>query len=172
MNSDVDRAGLVETSPGRSTVVAAIDPRRVRDAQSVVAAMHRLAVEEGVPVLTPRQLASTRRANARFAVALASGDVDAALAAGDELHAVPVLVSGNLAVAAVLEQLTPPSAGSSGCVSPSLAGRDSVALHARLVDLRETGDAAAAAEVSHRTWQTLGALAPDLAPDLAERLPA
>ena len=35
--------GLVQSAPGRSTVVAEID-LAVRDAQSVVAAMHRLAV--------------------------------------------------------------------------------------------------------------------------------
>ena len=40
----------------------------------------------------------------------------------------------------------------------SLTGRASVALHTRLVDLCEAGDTAAAAEVSHETWQSLGPL--------------
>ncbi|MEO3937261.1 GntR family transcriptional regulator [Dermatophilaceae bacterium Soc4.6] len=147
--------GLVETAPGRSTHIAPIDSRQVHDAQSVVAAMHRLAVEEAVPVLSPTHLATMRAANARFAVALAAGDVDAALAADDELHAVPVTVSGNTAVAGVLEQLTPAVRRLERLRFGSLAGRDSVALHARLVDLCEAGDVAAAADVSHRTWLTL-----------------
>ena len=45
-------AGLVTTAPGRSTTVAPLDVRTIRDAQGVVAAMHRLAVQQAVPLLT------------------------------------------------------------------------------------------------------------------------
>ena len=41
-------AGLVRAAPGRSTVVAEIDPAEVREAHAVVATMHRLAVAEAV----------------------------------------------------------------------------------------------------------------------------
>ncbi|MFV0373968.1 GntR family transcriptional regulator [Microbacterium sp.] len=40
---ELSRAGLVQAVPGKSTVIAPIDPTAVRDAQSVVAAMHSLA---------------------------------------------------------------------------------------------------------------------------------
>ena len=48
-----------------------------------------------------------RAANQRFGAALAAGDLPAALAADDELHAVPVRVAGNRAAAGVLDQFTP-----------------------------------------------------------------
>ena len=48
-----------------------------------------------------------RDANRRFAEAVASGDVDAALDADEELHRVPVAALGNRALEAVLDQFDP-----------------------------------------------------------------
>ena len=53
-------AGLVTTAPGRSTTVAPLDVRTIRDAQGVVAAMHRLAVQQTVPLLTADDLTAMR----------------------------------------------------------------------------------------------------------------
>ena len=50
------QAGLVHPTPGRSTIVATLDRREIRSAQSVVAAMHRLAVHESVALLTAIEL--------------------------------------------------------------------------------------------------------------------
>lgn len=157
-------AGLVHTAPGRSTVVAAIDLKAIRDAQSVVATMHRLAVEQAVATLTADDLAEMRKANARFAAALTSGNAPEALAADDAFHAVPVRAAGNAAVTAVLDQFTPVVRRLERLRFTSLQGRESVDLHARLVDLCERGDTAAAAEVSFATWQTLAPLLDDLQP--------
>src|SRR5262245_43115525 len=82
------QAGLVQTAPGRSTTVATLDARAIHDAQSVVAAMHRLAVEQGMAQLRPADLAAMRRANKRFAAALRKGDADGAIAADDEFHSI------------------------------------------------------------------------------------
>ncbi|MBG0719324.1 GntR family transcriptional regulator, partial [Microbacterium sp. 2C] len=41
---ELARAGLVQATPGRSTVVAPIDPGAIRDAQAVVGALHAVAV--------------------------------------------------------------------------------------------------------------------------------
>jgi DNA-binding GntR family transcriptional regulator len=149
------QAGLVHAEPGRSTAVATLDARAVRDAQSVVAAMHRLAVVEAVPLLGPADLAAMRAANERFAVALSGGDADAAIEADDDFHAIPVRAAANAALEAVLEQHTPVLRRVERLRFSSLAGRASVELHARMVDLCEAGDAEAAAEVSHATWETL-----------------
>ena len=65
--------GLVVAHPGRSTTVAGLDLRATRDAQSVVAAMHRLAVLEAVGQLTADDFARMRAANKRFAAALRNG---------------------------------------------------------------------------------------------------
>ena len=154
----LQQAGLVASLPGRSTTVASLDTRAARDAQAVVAQMHRLAVHDAVGQLTADDLARMRDANARFRAALEAGDADAALDADDELHGIPVAAAGNAALAAVLEQFTPVLRRVERLRFSSLSGRGSVALHTRLIDLCEAGDREAAATVSHETWQTLAPL--------------
>ena len=154
----LQQAGLVASLPGRSTTVATLDSRAARDAQAVVAQLHRLAVHEAVGQLTAGDLGRMRDANERFRAALVAGDADSALEADDELHGIPVAAAGNAALAAVLEQLTPVLRRVERLRFGSLSGRGSVALHARLIDLCEAGDREAAAEVSHQTWQTLAPL--------------
>src|SRR5690348_8840112 len=96
-------SGLVEARPGRSTVVTDVDVRATREARDVVAAMHQIAVREAVPIMTETDLVAMREAADRFRAAWEAGDVEAALAADDELHGVPVAVAGNRAAASVLE---------------------------------------------------------------------
>lgn len=157
------QAGLVHTAPGRSTAVATLDARAIHDAQSVVAAMHRLAVEQAVLQLQAADLAAMRAANERFAAALRRGDADAAIAADDEFHGIPVRAAANTALASVLEQYTPVLRRLERLRFSSLGGRGSVRLHDRLVDLCEAGDVEAAAAVSHETWETLKPLLASLA---------
>jgi DNA-binding GntR family transcriptional regulator len=149
------QAGLVITEPGRSTSVTSLDLRATRDAQAVVAAMHQLAVREAVGQLTRADFARMRAANKRFAAALRANDVDAALAADDELHAVPVAAAGNQAVQLVLDQFTPLLRRVERRRFSSLTGRGSVALHDNLIRLCEAGQVEQAAAVSWETWQTL-----------------
>lgn len=151
----LEQAGLVRSSPGRSTVVTEPDPRSLREAQAVVAAMHRLAVEQAAAAMTPADLAEMRAANDDFAGAVEAGDVEAALAADDRLHAVPVRVAGNRVLAAVLAEQTPLLRRAERQRFASLAGRDSVARHALLADHLERGEVAEAAAVELATWQTL-----------------
>ena len=154
----LQQAGLVAAKPGRATYVTTVDDRATRHAQSVVAAMHRLAVEEAVGQLTADDIRRMRAANRRFAQAIRSRDVDAALEADDELHRIPVEASGNTALAAVLDQFTPLLRRVERLRFASLPGRASVALHDRLIDLCAAGDAEAAGQVSWQTWQTLAPL--------------
>ena len=154
----LEQAGLVHTTPGRSTTVATLEDRSVAEAQSVVAAMHALAVREACPRLGPGDLEEMRACAEEFADALRRGDVEAALAADDRLHGVPVRASGNRAVAAVLEQYTPVVRRLERLRFGSLAGRGSVALHDELVAHCAAGRAEEAEAVELRTWQALGHL--------------
>jgi DNA-binding GntR family transcriptional regulator len=163
-------AGLVRSQPGRSTTVSEIDVEAIRGAQSVVAAMHQLAVTEAASRLTTDDLAAMRDANRRFAAAVEAGDAERALAADDDFHAVPVTVAGNAALATVLEQFTPVVRRLERLRFASVAGRDSVDLHARLVDLCESGDVEGAAQVSHETWQSLAPLIPTLPASTSEAI--
>lgn len=158
----IGEAGLVVARPGRSTVVSAVDAAAVRDARDVVAALHGLAVREAVARLTKGDLKRMREANRRFRSALRAGDVQAALAADDDLHGVPVEVSGNRALRAVLEQYTPVLRRAERLRFSRPPGRESVARHDSLISLCEAGDTAAAAEVAFDTWHSL---TPDIAAD-------
>lgn len=149
------QVGLVQARPGRSTTVAPLDPVAVRDAGAVVAAMHRLAVAQAVARLTEDHLTAMREANQRFASALAAGDADAALAADDEFHAVPVQVAGNQAVATVLEQYSPVLRRLERLRFSSSSASTSVARHTTLVDLCAAGDAEHAADLAQQIWDSL-----------------
>jgi DNA-binding GntR family transcriptional regulator len=158
----LQQGGLVVARPGRSTTVATLDARAIRDAQAVVASMHELAVRQAVAQLTEADLDRMREANARFASALRANDVDAALAADDDFHAVPVASAANEALRSVLEQFTPSLRRLERLRFGSLSGRGSVALHDRLVERCAAGDVDGAAATSYETWQTLEPLLADL----------
>ncbi|GAA2447538.1 GntR family transcriptional regulator [Streptomyces macrosporus] len=151
----LEQAGLVRTKPGSHTIVSPLDARAVRDAQAVVAALHGVAVREAVPNLSTAELDAMREANARFADALRRGDVEAALAADDDFHAVAVTAAANQAVRSVLDQYTPVLRRVERLRFSSLSGRGSVAQHERIVALCEDGDAEGAAEATRANWHTL-----------------
>ncbi|GAY13245.1 GntR family transcriptional regulator [Pseudonocardia sp. N23] len=154
----LERSGLVLTRPGHSTVVSHVRARETAAAQSVVAAMHELAVREAVPLLTALDLDAMRAANTRFAEALRGNDIEAAVAADDDFHEVAVTVSGNAAVRAVLDQFGPVLRRVERLRFGSLAGRGSVAQHDRIVALCAAGDADAAALAARENWHTLATL--------------
>lgn len=147
-------SGLVVAQPGKSTTVSAIDDRAVRDARDVLAAMHQLAVRETVAILTDDDLDRMRAANRSFSAAIAAGDVDAALAADEELHAVPVRALGNKAVAAVLDQFGPVVRRVERMRFAS-SGMASVDAHDELIALCAARDAEGAAAVAFETWHSL-----------------
>src|ERR1700712_5387744 len=68
--SRLEQDGLVETEPQRFTRVAPLDRRAARDAFPIVAAVHALAAELGVPKLTGADLDAMHNANTHFAAAL------------------------------------------------------------------------------------------------------
>ena len=127
-------SGLVVALPGRSTRVSTIDAPAVRDARDVIGAMHELAVRQTTGRLSEDDIHRMRDANRRFAEAVDSGDVDAALDADEKMHRIPVSALGNHAVETVLDQFDP-----------------------QLIDLIAGGDADRAASVAFAIWHTLPA---------------
>ncbi|AYM41635.1 GntR family transcriptional regulator [Mycobacteroides chelonae] len=161
--SRLEHAGLVQTQPGRHTIVSPIDIREARAAQSVAAAMHELAVREAITNISAGDLAAMRHANTRFAAALDAHDPDAALAADDEFHAVAVEASANPYIAAVLEQVTPVLRRLERIRFAGRDGRHSVALHEQIIARCEAGDSEGAGRAARDNWHTLIA-----APEAAE----
>lgn len=159
----LEQAGLVQTQPGRHTIVSPVDVREARAAQSVAAAMHELAVREAITNISAGDLAAMRHANVRFAAALDAHDPDAALAADDEFHAIAVEASANPYIAAVLEQVTPVLRRLERIRFASRDGRHSVALHEQIIARCEAGDGEGAGHAARANWHTLIA-----APETAE----
>jgi DNA-binding GntR family transcriptional regulator len=149
-------SGLVVALPGRSTTVSAIDARAVRDARDVIAAMHELAVREMAGRLSEDDVDRMRDANRRFAAAIASGDVGAALDSDEELHRIPVAALGNHALEAVLEQFEPVVRRAER-LRFSRDGHLSVELHEQLIELLAAGDVQRAASVEFDIWHSLPA---------------
>lgn len=147
-------SGLVVAIPGRSTTVTAIDDRAAKDARDVIAALHSLAVRQMAGRLSGDDLDRMRESNRRFARAVASGDIGAALDADEELHRIPVAALGNHALASVLDQLDP-LVRRAERTRFTLDGRSSADLHEQLIDLLETGDAERAAAVTFDIWHSL-----------------
>lgn len=154
----LEEYGLVETEPNRYTRVAPLDRRDAQDAFEVVAALHALAAMHAVPRIAESELSAMRSANRDFEDALDRGDVDGALVADDSFHAVLVQASANREIARSLERLTPRVRRLERARFASLAGRRSVAQHARIVELCTSGNAEAAAEAVRDNWLSLGAL--------------
>lgn len=151
----LERAGLVQTKPGRYTIVSPIDVREARAAQVVAATLHELAVREALPSLSSSDIDAMREANDRFRRALDAQDADAALRADDDFHAVAVAGSANPVISTVLEQVTAVLRRLERLRFSSLDGRRSIALHDRIIELCEQGDADGAARAAHENWQTL-----------------
>lgn len=152
---ELARAGLVRATPGRSTIVAPVEPAAVGEAQSVVAAMHALVVREAVPRLTSDDLDAMRAANDEFTAAQQAGDLDAALDADARFHQIAIAASGNRAAAAVIAQFEPVLLRAERLRFASHEGAESAARHVRLIELCAAGDADAAGRLAEQTWQTL-----------------
>lgn len=151
----LDATGLVDTKPGRYTLVTPLDVRRTADSQAVVAAMHELAVRVAVPVMGPTHLHAMREANARFAAALDRQDVSGAIAADDDFHGTAVDLCANDAIHAVLDQHTPLLRRMEKARFSSAAARSSVEQHDRIAELAGQGDLESAGRHARLNWLTL-----------------
>ncbi|MGW3987713.1 GntR family transcriptional regulator [Streptomyces sp. NPDC004830] len=151
--------GLLESKPQSYTRVTPLVAADVRDAAAVVGAMHELATRAAVPRLTAADIAAMRAANARFAAAVDSGDVEAALRADDELHDVLVRAGGNRAAAATAARYTPLIRRLERRRFGEGGSCRSAGLHERLIEACAAGDAAEAVRVTAEIWRGLEELA-------------
>ncbi|MEV6511444.1 GntR family transcriptional regulator [Streptomyces sp. NBC_01261] len=151
--------GLLESKPQSYTRVTPVVAAEVRDAAAVVGAMHELVTRVAVPLLRDTDVDVMRAANDRFAAAVAAGDVDAALRADDELHDVPVRVSGNRAAAATIARYTPLIRRLERRRFGEGGSCRSAGLHERLIEACAEGDTDGAVRVTADIWHTLADLA-------------
>ena len=151
----LERAGLVIALPGKATIVAPYDQASTLSTQQVVAGLHELAARLAVPVLAEEHLSAMAEANARFERALQDADVESALQADDDFHAVFVSAGGNPVLQELLEQTTPVLRRVERMRFGSFAARESVAQHAEIIRLARLGDTEAAARACRENWLSL-----------------
>jgi DNA-binding GntR family transcriptional regulator len=108
--------------------------------------------------MTEQDLQLMRQANRDFERAVAADDTDAALAADDRFHAVPVAAADNPVLSRIIVQLHPQIHRILYRKFSTLlgGGRNTIEHHGRLVDVCAGGDARAAAELSGQHWSELG----------------
>ena len=147
--------GLVEAKPQSHTRVTPVRVDQVRDAVVVVRAMHELAAREATPRMTGDDVAAMRTANERFASSVAAGDLDAALAADDDLHDVLVQRCGNTALTATVDRFTPAIRRLERQRFAAAHGTGSVALHERLIAACAAGDVEDAVATTTEIWTAL-----------------
>ena len=147
--------GLVETKPQSYTRVTPVTPGEVRDAAAVVRAMHELAASTTVGHLSADDIARMRAANERFEAAARAGDIDAAMAADDDLHGVLVRASGNRALAATIERYTPLIRRLERLEFGRDHARRSVERHDDLIAAAAAGDVSEATRLTALIWRSL-----------------
>jgi DNA-binding GntR family transcriptional regulator len=147
--------GLVESKPQSHTRVTPLVVRHVRDAAAVVRAMHELATREAAATVTDDHVAAMRAANRRFAAAVETGDVDAALAADDDLHAVLLARCGNAAAKLTAARFTPMIRRLERQRFGAAEGRRSVEVHDRLIAACAARDVETAVAVTTEIWTAL-----------------
>ncbi|MFI7102172.1 GntR family transcriptional regulator [Streptomyces sp. NPDC050161] len=143
---------LVVSKPQSYTRVAPVVEQEIRDALAVVRALHALAVREAVPRLTETHLTRMRDANDAFVRALDAEDASAAIAADDALHAVPIEVCGNRALAETIGRYTPLLRRLERRRFSGAAARASAARHDALIAACAAGATDEAVELSGEIW--------------------
>ncbi|MFJ8712897.1 GntR family transcriptional regulator [Streptomyces violaceus] len=151
--------GLLESKPQSYTRVTPLVASDVRDAAAVVGAMHELVTRVAVPRLKAADIEAMRAANERFAAAVGTGDVNAALSDDDALHEVLVRVSGNRAAAATAARYTPLIRRLERRRFGQGGSCRSAGLHERLIEACAAGDVAEAVRVTAEIWRGLEELA-------------
>jgi DNA-binding GntR family transcriptional regulator len=146
--------GLVESKPQSRTRVTPLVLAQVRDAAVVVRAMHEVAAREAAGRVTEADVGAMRAANERFARAVDAGDLDAALAADDDLHAVLLDRCGNAAVASTAARFAP-AIRRLERQRFGEAGHPSVELHDRLIAACAAADVDAAVATTTEIWTAL-----------------
>lgn len=152
---ELAHAGLVQTTPGRATIISPIERRATSEARDVVAAMHRLAAIAAVPRLDSNTIERMRAANRLFAAALRCGDIAGAIAADELFHGILVEIADNDAIRTVLRLYEPVLLRAERAQFSSEHAELSTLRHDQLIARCALGDALGAAEIAESIWTYL-----------------
>ncbi|HMJ32655.1 MAG TPA: GntR family transcriptional regulator [Baekduia sp.] len=150
--------GLVEIAPQRYTRVSPLTARDAHDTFPLLAAVHALAAELGVPRLDLEATERLRAENDAFVAALTVGAACAAYEADDRFHQVFVDAAGNCEIERALRHMAPRLRRLEVLRTGALPGRRSVAQHEAILARAAAGDARGAASATRENWLELGGL--------------
>ncbi|MCW2982534.1 MAG: GntR family transcriptional regulator [Conexibacter sp.] len=150
--------GLVEIAPQRYTRVCPLTAREAGDVFPLLAAVHALAAELGVPRLTREGRAEMRATNDAFIAALTARQGPAAYDADDRFHQTLVDAAGNDDICRTLRHLAPRLRRLEILPHGALPGRRSVAQHEAILARAAAGDIRGTASATRENWLELGAL--------------
>jgi DNA-binding GntR family transcriptional regulator len=154
----LEEDGLVETAPQRFTRVTPLERDDARALFPVLASLHALATELGVPRMQQADHRQLRQVNDLHMEAMVAGDVPEAYATDDRFHDVFVIASDNPEIAHLLERLAPRLHRLELLRSGVPPGRRALAQHEAILDRAARGDAAGAASAARENWLTFGGL--------------
>jgi DNA-binding GntR family transcriptional regulator len=147
--------GLVDSKPQSYTRVSEVLTADVADAREIVRVLHEFTARQAALRCGPADVAAMRAANDRFSEAIEAGDIAGAVEADDELHAIPVRLAGNAAIAATLDRYTPLLRRLEHVRFGSALGRNSVDRHTKLINALEAHDPDTAVSVISTIWTDL-----------------
>lgn len=149
------QAGLVVAQPGKMTQVAPENPELIRAARQIAAELHGLAMSLAVDSLDTDDLTEMAAANDRLSAALASGDVESAIAADDAFHEVALNRSGNPLIPDHLEVVTATLRRAEYLHFDSVRGSASPDQHVEILTALRNGEHARAVELTRANWSTI-----------------
>ncbi|MCQ9369586.1 GntR family transcriptional regulator [Brevibacterium sp. 91QC2O2] len=113
------------------------------------------AAPQGFRPLGKTELRWMKSANASLKLAIEAGDAEAAIAADEEFHMVPVRACGNLLIAEQLEDVTAALRRSEYLHFGSMTGMDSPDKHAKILHALKKGKYEKAARLTRENWLTI-----------------
>lgn len=151
----LEQAQLVQTQPGRTTIIAPEDPEAVQHARQIVAELQALAARLATPRLDEQQLGILRATNEALGKALLTGDIEAAITADDAFHDLMVQACGNPLVGQHLEPLMATLRRTEYLHFAASSRPNSVQAHDAIIRACEQGDAELAARLVRENWSAL-----------------
>jgi len=154
----LEDVGLVESAPQRFTRVTTLAESDAGAVFPVLASLHALAAEVGVPRLNRAEVSQLRHEGELHIRALASRDRATAYLTDMRFHRVLVGACGNQEVGALLDRLEPRVRRLELLSAAPLPGRRSLAQHEAIMARAAAGDAAMTASAVRENWLELGAM--------------
>lgn len=148
----LEQEGLVETAARRWTRVVELDPALVEEIVPLVALLEHHALSS-VRSLSEGAVAALRRANAKFAKAVANGDLVACIEADTAFHEALVGLAGNRSVERALRDAWAHVRLLRARVLRPEFASESVSDHERIIALLEQGDREGAAHAVEANWE-------------------